>query len=177
MLDRSPRRSVSKSKPCGRGLGQHRRYLSVVEASMRIARLLTIAVFVAGVGCLLPSSAPKRNWVADFQKTDTILIRTHNEQYQIADAKTISRLRSIYENAKWKPYWHTLPASLTDRTIELLDGDTKLRHFSYTGSLWETESYTENRTAELSHSDAQWLESLFADVPINASSEASKKAK
>jgi hypothetical protein len=140
---------------------------------MRLARLLIIPFLVAAPSCQLSSRAPDPQWVADFQKTDSIVIRVHGRQHLVSDAQTISRLRSIYENAKWKPYRHTLPGNLGDRTIYLQDGDTRLRHFSYTGSLWETESYTENRTAELSDGDRQWIESLFALV-LN---EVSDKAK
>lgn len=144
---------------------------------MRLAILLFVPLLAAVPGCLLSSRAPNPQWVADFQKTDSILLRSHDNQHVIADWETISRLRSIYENAKWKPYWHTLPGDLGHRTIDLYDGDNKLRHFSYTGSLWETESYTENRTAELSDSDAQWIESLFARVSNDVSSEAAERAK
>jgi hypothetical protein len=157
--------------------GDFRRYLAAMEASMRFARLLIIPLLVASPGCLLSSRAPNPHWVADFQKTDSILIRSHGSQYLISDAETISRLRNIYENAKWKPYRHTLPGNLSDRTIYLQDGDAKLRHFSYTGSLWETESYTENRTAKLSDGDRQWIESLFALVLNEVSTETSEKAK
>ena len=144
---------------------------------MRLAILLIVPLLVAVPGCLLSSRAPNPQWVADFQKADSILIRSHDNQHVIADSETISRLRSIYENAKWKPYWHTLPNNLGDRTIDVYNGGNKLRHFSYTGSLWETASYTENRTAELSDSDAQWIESLFAHVPNDVSSEAAERAK
>lgn len=144
---------------------------------MRLARLLIITLLIAAPGCLHSSRAPHPQWVADFQKADSIIIRIHNNQHQISDAETISRLRSIYETAKWKTYWHTLPGNIGDRTIYLQDGDTRLRHFSYTGSLWETESYTENRTTELSDRDRQWIESLFALVPNEVSKEASNKAK
>ena len=144
---------------------------------MKVARLLIILLPFAAHGCQLSSHAPNPQWVADFQKANSILIRNHDNPYAISDAETINRLRSIYENAKWKPYWHTLPGNLDDRTIDLHDGDTKLRHFSYTGSLWETESYTENRTAELADTDARWIESLFARVPDHESRAAAEKAK
>ncbi len=144
---------------------------------MRLARLFIIPLLAAAPGCQLSSHSPNPQWVADFQKTDSILIRVHDTQHAILDTETIKRLQDIYENAKWKPYWHTLPGNLGDRTIDLHDGDTKLRHFSYTGSLWETESYTENRTAELSISDAQWIESLFAQFPVDESYENPERAK
>ncbi len=144
---------------------------------MRLATLLVISLLAAATGCRLSSRAPKPNWVADFKKADSILIRSHDNQYVISDAETISRLRNIYENARWKPYWHTLPGNLDDQRIDLQYGDTRLRHFSYAGSLWETESYTENRTAELSDSDAQWIESLFAHVPNGSSPGTAEKAK
>ncbi|HBE66437.1 MAG TPA: hypothetical protein DDX19_27530 [Rhodopirellula baltica] len=132
---------------------------------MRLTMPIIIPLLAAAFGCQFSSHAPNPQWLADFQKTDSILIRNHDQQHVIADAEAVNRLRNVYENAKWKPYWHTLPGNLGDRTIDLQNGETNLRHFSYTGSLWETESYTENRTAELSDSDARWIESLFALVP------------
>lgn len=144
---------------------------------MRFAILLTIPLLMAAPGCQFATRAPSPQWVADFRNTDAIVIRRNNSQNTISDVETITRLRRIYESAKWKPYWHTLPGNLGDRTIDLHRGDTKLRRFSYTGLLWETDSYTDNRTAELSESDAQWIESLFARVPTDTSSEAAEKSK
>lgn len=43
MLDRSPRRSVSKWKPCWRGLGQHGRYAVIAESSTTV----TTHVFIS----------------------------------------------------------------------------------------------------------------------------------
>ena len=67
---------------------------------MRFARLLIIPMLVAATGCQLSSHAPNPQWVADFQKTDSILIRSHDNQYVISDAETISRLRNIYEKSR-----------------------------------------------------------------------------
>lgn len=132
---------------------------------MRIARLILVASGLAFTGCRLASNAPNPQWLTDFQKTDAVLVRKTKQELTITDSDTISRLQNIYASAKWAPYWHTLPGNLDDRTIDLLDGENKLRHFSYTGVLWETESYTENRTAELSEADRRWIESIFAMVP------------
>jgi hypothetical protein len=128
-----------------------------------IAFILAVSPLLT-CGCRLASNEPNPQWLIDFQRTKSLLIQNHNVERAVSDSETISRLQSIYANAKWKPYWHTLPGNLGDRTIDLLDGETPLRHFSYTGSLWETDSYTENRTAELSGTDRQWIESLFAVV-------------
>lgn len=132
---------------------------------MRYATFLIVALFAGFAGCQLSSDRPSPQWLTDFNNTDSIRIRRHDDQLVISDSKTIDRLRSIYENSEWKPYRHTLPGHFGDRTIDLQDGETTLRQFSYTGSLWETESYTENRTAALSSSDSQWIDALFARVP------------
>ncbi len=144
---------------------------------MRLGRLLMITFLVAAQGCLLSSRSPNPQWLADFQKTDSILIHSHGKKHRISDAETINRLRSIYENAKWKTYRTTLPGNIGDRTIGLQVGDTRLRHFSYTGLLWETGSYTEIRTAELSDHEMQWIESLFDLIPNEGATETSDKAK
>ncbi|MGI9474745.1 MAG: hypothetical protein ACR2NZ_24650 [Rubripirellula sp.] len=80
---------------------------------------------------------------------------------RLTDDASMDRLRSIYSGAKWKTYWHTLPAHLSDKSIDLYRDDTRLQHFSYTGTLWEIEAYDKVRTAELSEDDRRWIESLF----------------
>ena len=137
---------------------------------MRLMACILMTSLLVSAGCRLGSNAPNPQWLADFQKTDAILIQYNNQELTVSDTETINRLQNIYTNAKWKPYWHTLPANLNERTIELREGQTKLRNFSYTGSLWESESYTKNRTAELSDTDKNWIESLFAKVPKDVAS-------
>ena len=118
------------------------------------------------VGCRLATQAPDPEWVASFDQADAILVQRHRQQITISDAGTINRFKQIYTNAKWKPYmFNTLPSHLGERTITLIGGENRLRSFSYTGTLWETESYTENRTTQLSEIDRQWIESLFAALP------------
>lgn len=126
----------------------------------------TIFIFSAGLaGCGLSSNAPNPHWLTDLQKTDLIVVQKSDSHVKISDVETIVRLQSIYTNAKWKQYTHTLPNHLDAQTIEFHDGGTKLGHFNYTGVLWETDSYTKNRTTELSDADRQWIESLFEMVP------------
>lgn len=122
-------------------------------------------LFIAGiVGCQLTSTAPNPQWLADFDKADSLLIQKHARKHVTSDPETIKRLQDIYENARWKPYRATLPAGLDARTINLQDRGTILRRFSYHGVLWETSSHTQCRTAEISGSDAAWIESLFTVV-------------
>ena len=132
--------------------------------TLQLTATLLIA-HIAVTGCRMASHEPKPQWLADFGSADAISIRKQQQQRVVSDAETIARLKDIYANVEWKPYWHTLPGNLNERTIDLLDGENRLRQFSYTGALWETESYTENRTAELSETDRQWIESLFSAVP------------
>ena len=144
--------------------------------TLQLIAILLIAL-VTVHGCRIASHAPNPQWLADFEKADAISIQKNNQQVALSDADTIDRLRDIYANAKWKLYWHTLPGHLNERTIDLLDGEDRLRHFSYTGSLWETESYTENRTADLSDSDRLWIESLFSALPEAEMSSEAEQAK
>lgn len=131
---------------------------------MRVIALL-LAVTIATAGCRLASNAPNPKWMTDFQTANALRLTKGKSQITVSDPQAIDRLRDIYATAKWKTYWHTLPETLRERTIELLDGESKLRQFSYTGTLWETESYTENRTAKLAESDRRFIESLFAELP------------
>ncbi|MFO0911423.1 MAG: hypothetical protein U0795_00580 [Pirellulales bacterium] len=131
---------------------------------MKVLALMLLSVTIMVAGCRLWSNAPNPQWLTDFQRTDAILVTKKNAQVTISDPQVIDRLRNIYANAKWKPYWHTLPGYIGDQTISLFDGETKLRHFDYDGGLWETESYNENRTAQLADADRQFIESLFNEV-------------
>lgn len=149
--------------PLVRQPGYLKRYLST-GACMRAIALMLVTVTIVTAGCRLASNAPNPKWLTDFQRTNAILVAKKNDQLTISDPQAINRLRDIYANAKWKVYWHTLPGNLGEQTIALLDGENKLRHFDYTGALWESESYTENRTAELSEADRQFIESLFTKI-------------
>ncbi len=145
------------------------RYLAT-EVSVKAVALILVTVTIATAGCRLASNAPNAKWLTDFQRTNAILVTKNKVQTTISDPQTIDRLREIYANAKWKTYWHTLPGNLGEQTIALLDGENKLRHFDYTGALWESESYTENRTADLSEGDRQFIESLFTKFPDGSQS-------
>ena len=126
--------------------------------------MITVA-FVALVGCRSISSRASSEWIADLSRTDTIVIRVDDATLSITDNATVRRFAEIYTNAKWEPYWHTLPGSLGDRSIDLFAEGEKLQHFSYTGVLWEIERYDSNRTATLAATDREWIEALFARIP------------
>ena len=129
---------------------------------MRLLNLLAICLMVSFLGCEATPKQPDPEWIKDFDNADTVVLRRKNAApVTITDSATVNRLQSIYTDSKWVPYWHTLPGHLRERTIEIYNGDTKLRTFPYTGTLWESKSYTENRTAELSDADQQWIDSLF----------------
>ncbi|WP_199590193.1 hypothetical protein [Bremerella cremea] len=132
---------------------------------LRIVNLMLVSALATVAGCRLASSAPDPHWLADFQKADGIMIKTNHGQRTIAHPDAVARLERIYAEAKWKPYRDTLPGNLGQQKIVLLDGKADLRHFSYTGALWESTSYTEQRTAALSEEDRKWLEFLFAMIP------------
>ncbi len=146
---------------------------------MRAIVLMLVTVTLLTAGCQLASNAPNPKWLSDFQRTNAILVtkNKNKDQLTISDTQAINRLRDIYANAKWQVYWHTLPGNLGERSITLLDGETEVRNFNYTGVLWESDSYTENRTAELSVADKQFIESLFAKVPDDSRTETANESK
>ena len=111
--------------------------------------------------------AANPQWLADFERADSITIQTKGQSISIVDKEVLRRLVAIYTEANWKAYRHTLPGNVNDRTITLLDDGNALRRFSYTGELWETDSYTENRTAVLTDADRLYFDSLFAAVLDN----------
>ena len=125
-----------------------------------------IAILAAATGCkAIPSSGyAKQDWTRDLENADSIMVRSNNVELRIEEGDTIQRLASIYAKSKWKPYRVTLPGDLGDQTIIFYAGNEKLRHMSYTGSLWENERYDANRTATLSETDRKWIESLFDKV-------------
>lgn len=139
-----------------------KRYWEKRMLTARSFRFLTLCLMVGSLGCGAISKRPDPEWVADFDIADTLVLRRKDTApIKITESATIKRFRSIYQESKWTPYWHTLPGNLGDRTIEIYDGDVRLRTFSYDGTLWESDSYTENRTAELDDDDRQWISSLF----------------
>ncbi len=146
---------------------------------MRAIVLMLVTVTLLTAGCRFASNAPNPKWLSDFQRTNAILVTKNKskDQLTISDTQAINRLRDIYANAKWQVYWHTLPGNLGERSITLLDGETEVRNFNYTGVLWESDSYTENRTAELSMADKQFIESLFDKVPDDSSRETANENK
>jgi hypothetical protein len=136
--------------------------------NIRAFTFLVLAICAASNGCRSPFGRPNAKWVEDFGRTDTIQLHSKEGSRQITDSDTVSRFRDIYLNATWKTYWHTLPGNLGDRSIDLYHGDNRLRHFSYTGTLWEIES-DKVRTAELTSVDREWIESLFEAESMAAS--------
>ena len=131
---------------------------------MRI-RLFTIAVLLLSPGfpgCQSISTRPDPEWLAAFDQTDSIsLSRENDSSVRNKDPHAITRLRGIYENAKWKNYWHTVPASITWGTIYLHKGDTVLRHFSFDGNMWERDGLGGLRVAELTRQDREWIYAQF----------------
>jgi hypothetical protein len=140
-----------------------------LEKEPDIRYFATTIVFLCGacIGCQSHRANPK--WVADLNRTDKIVVRADEATMTITDPEAIDRFATIYTSAKWKPYWHTLPGNLGDRSFDMYADSNKLRHFSYTGVLWENERYDSNRTAVLSDEDQEWIESLFDDVASSAS--------
>ena len=117
-------------------------------------------------GCQsLPSSGhADQNWLHDIENADSIVLRYDKSEQEFSDRDTIKRLAEIYANSKWETYWHTLPGNLGERTIDIYSDGTNLRHMSFTGVLWENERYDSNRTASLTQTDRDWIESLFNGV-------------
>ena len=124
-------------------------------------RILVILLLL--VGCHSLAQRPHSSWLADFDRTDSIVVRKKGEPaISWTDQATIHRLRDIYNTANWKPYSTTIPADINQRTITLYDGDQQLRQFSFClGDFCESGSYSEIRTTELSPEELVWLESLF----------------
>ena len=128
----------------------------------RSFRCLAICLMIGSLGCGSISKRPDPAWVKSFDSADMIVLRQIGAApVNITDPRTINRLRDICTDSTWAPYWHTLPGNLGSQAIEIYEGEAKLRAFSCTGALWESQSYTRNRTTELSDVDRQWIDSLF----------------
>jgi hypothetical protein len=128
-----------------------------------LPRGLVTLLLLLFAGCHSLPQRPHSSWQADFDRTDSIVVRKKEEPaIRWTDPATIHRLREIYSNANWKPYSTTVPADINQRTITLYHGDQQLRQFSFClGNFCESGSYTEIRTTELSPEELSWLESLF----------------
>ena len=130
---------------------------------MRILFLLSLAMSIAS-GCHLPSHAPDPNWIADLQRADRMRLESKDGSLEISDPQAVDRMRKIYAQSEWEPYWDTLMVDPENRSVTLYDGATKLRSFGYAGGLSEAGSYTDVRTAALSEVDREWFDSLFATI-------------
>lgn len=146
-------------------LGRDCRWLYCAKAGRYCCGIpMIVAVSITLLGCRSMSSRANPDWIADLNRADTIVIRVEDASTTIVDEDTIRRFVDIYANAKWEPYWHTLPADGWERSIELMVDGEQLRDFAYTGVLWESEGYDSNRTATLAAADQQWMESLFDEI-------------
>ena len=144
-------------------LGDVCRYPNELHSMIaRMAALLTLLTFMPG--CRSSHHVPDPKRIADFGRTTALTVRVRDNTIELTDSSTIQRMLDIYRDAKWQRYWHTLPANKDDRSIVLHDGDTELCTFGYNGVLWESSSYDDNRTAELTDADRDWVESLFAQI-------------
>ncbi|WP_145055871.1 hypothetical protein [Lignipirellula cremea] len=135
-------------------------------------RNVLLAVFLCGaavLGCQTFSGRANPAWVADLEQADSLNLRTGEFSRKITEPKAIKRFREIYTKATWKPYVATLPFDLNKHTIEIYQKRTRLRLLAFTGDLWELEEDPNKestvRTAELSDSDREWLETLFQTTP------------
>lgn len=147
-------------------------FWSITQAYMLLAsmsRFIPI-IFVLSMACGCQSLNHRADpaWLKDFARTDTIELRTKNQTQRISDAETINRLQQIYANANWQAYWHTLPASIVERTIHLYDDDEKTRRLCYGHLLWELDASDDVRTATLSDDDRAWLDGLFDPLSTGA---------
>ena len=130
----------------------------------RISAIVLVLTIFVGCRSLPISPNADRNWVDDFQIADKMVVTSYRVNWEITDPAVLKRLASIYSNAKFETYWHTLPANLGKQTIEVYSGDTKLRKMSYTGVLWEHSKEMADRTARLTVEDRKWLDSLFDSI-------------
>jgi hypothetical protein len=139
----------------------------------RIALQMTAAACVAmSFGCqLIPHRAgrERRSWVA---QADSILLKKKatGKQFRLIESDDITQFCQMYASLKWKQYWHTVPVGLDARTMDLMNGETQLAHFSLFGELWEIESYSQMKTAELNSDQDKWLKSLFLRFDETSSS-------
>ncbi len=133
--------------------------------------LVMLACLLTTLGCHTFSGRPDATWSADLARADAIEVRTKTGTIRITDADAIERLATIHSNATWSTYWHTLPGDLGDRSIYLLSDGKELRHFTYTGVLWESNAYDDNRMATLGATDRDWLDSLFGLIPATQAGE------
>lgn len=130
----------------------------------RIALQITAATcFAVNFGCQFLPHRAGRERQSRVAQADSILLRKTaiGEPVRLTESDDVLQFSEIYASLKWKQYRQTVPAGLDARTMDLMNGETRLAHFSLCGELWEIDSYTKMKTAELSFEQDKWLKSLF----------------
>ena len=138
----------------------------------RIALQVTAAACIGlNPGCQLIPHRAGRERRSRLAQADSILLKKKvtGKKFRLTEVNDIAQFCQMYAALKWKQYWHTVPVGLDARTMDLMNGENRLAHFSFFGQLWEIESYTEMKIAELSADQMEWLTSLF-DRNVDTSS-------
>ena len=125
--------------------------------------MLTSILVVLTFGCRSLPVSPNadKNWIQDLQRADAIVLKFNGATQTLNDRQTIERLAAIYSSAKFETYWHTLPANLGEKSIEIYANGVELRRLSFGGVLWEHSDDLDDRTAALSERDRLWIDGLF----------------
>lgn len=130
----------------------------------RTAIQMTVAACVSiNSGCQLIPHRAGRERRNQLSKADTLVLHEKSSgiHVRLTDAEDIARFLQLYASLKWTAYWHTVPAGLDAKTIQLMSGENRLGRFSLYGDQWDHDSYSHLSTAELSPEQDEWLEGLF----------------
>ncbi len=126
---------------------------------------VAVSCSLALVGCRVLSTAPDRTIVEDFAEVNVLFLRKGDSPVKIvSDPVAITRLRRIYQDAKWRLFADTVPADIVD--IRCHQG--KSRRFTlYYGAGWLLEEKQPGdvwRKAYLDEPSRRWLDKLVAEV-------------
>lgn len=124
---------------------------------MRRRSVLFALISSVLAGCKSLSPFADRRVVAKFDQVDSIEVLSNRDIVRVIDdAATISRMKSIYENAKWRPWMDTMPSG--GRRFVCKAGDDVLFELIWVGWLieWE-ETSGPIRKATLEPADSKWL--------------------
>lgn len=81
--------------------------------------------------------------------------------HEIKDRETLEGLRTIYRNAKWRPFLDTEPVDQI--SIRLFSGDVQVLEFTY-GAGWLMD---ESRKGVLNDEQRQWMiDNILSKIPV-----------
>ncbi len=122
-------------------------------------------VLLSIAGCHTLTSSPDPKIISKFSGVDSLIIKTETKQIKIDDPAVIQRLKTIYEQAKWKTFRDTM--SVDTISIKCMNkGEESFRFLFTRHSLLERKSEKYGyRKSVLDEESSKWLRTITKTEP------------